>query len=236
MYIQLMTPENAPEVQLQKEFNRWAEDGRAEEMESHHRPITDPMLELMQLRPDERVLDVGSGSGWFCRQMASLVPQGSVAGVDVSDEMVRRAKRVTGENSRVTFATGTAEKLPAPDGAFTRVVSVESAYYWPDPARGLREIFRVLAPGGSAWVLINYYHDNPHCHQWGQHYSIPAQLLWAKEWAEHFRKAGFVEVSHRRIPDRSPTPDAYSGRWFRDVEQLRQFKAEGALLITGTKP
>jgi ubiquinone/menaquinone biosynthesis C-methylase UbiE len=231
-----MTPEDAPELQLREEFNRWAEDGRGEEMESHHRPITDPMLELMQLRPDERVLDLGCGSGWFCRQIASLVPQGSVMGVDVSDEMVLLGERTARDNPRITFATGTAEKLPASDSAFTRVVSVESAYYWSDPARGVRESFRVLAPGGSAWVLINYYRDNSHCHQWGQHYTIPVQLLWAKEWAEHFRSAGFAEVAHRRIPDRSPTPGVYSGRWFRDVEQLRQFKAEGALLVTGTKP
>lgn len=231
-----MPPKNAPEHQLREEFNRWAEDGRGEEMESHHRPITDPMLELMQLGPGERVLDVGCGNGWFCRQIAWLVAQGSVAGVDVSDEMVRRAERASRGNPRITFAGGTAEKLPASDGAFTRVVSVESAYYWSDPARGLREIFRVLASGGSAWILINYYRDNPHCHQWGAHYAIPAQLLWAEEWAEHFRQAGFVEVDQRRISDRSPTPDVYTGRWFRDAEQLRQFKAEGALLINGKKP
>lgn len=231
-----MAPESAPERQLREELNRWAEDGRGEEMESHHRPITDPMLELMRLGPGEHVLDVGCGNGWFRRQIASLVPQGSVAGVDVSDEMVRRAERAARGNSRITFATGTAEKLPASDDAFTRVVSVESAYYWSDPARGLREIFRVLASGGSAWILINYYHDNPHCHQWGAHYVIPAQLLWAEEWAGHFQKAGFIDVAHRRIPDRSPTPDVYTGRWFRDAEQMRQFKTEGALLVHGRKP
>jgi arsenite methyltransferase len=222
--------------QLREEFNRWAEDGRGDEMEAHHRPITDPMLELMQLRPDERVLDVGSGSGWLCRQIASLVPQGSVMGVDVSDEMVRLAERGAMDNPRISFATGTAENLPTPGDRFTRVVSVESAYYWSDPARGLREILRVLAAGGSAWVLINFYRDNPHCHQWQQHYTIPSQLLWAEEWAEHFRRAGFIKVAHQRIPDRSPSPDVYTGRWFRDAEQLKQFKAEGALLITGTKP
>jgi len=43
-------------------------------------------------------------------------------------------------------------------------------------------------------------------------------------------------VSHRRIPDRSPSPEVYTGRWFRDAEQMRRFKAEGALLVTGTKP
>ena len=223
-------------VELQKEFNRWAEEGLGEEMESHHRPITDPMLELMRLRPDERVLDLGCGSGWFCRQIAGLVPHGAVMGVDVSDEMVRRARRASAGNPRLSFATGTAESLPAPDGAFTRVVSVESAYYWSHPARGLGEVFRVLAPTGSAWILINYYRDNPHCHQWGEHYAIPAHLLWAEDWAELFRRAGFLEVTHRRIPDRSPTPHVYTGRWFRDAEQLRRFKAEGALLVAGTKP
>jgi len=231
-----MASEIGSERQLREEFNRWAEDGRGEEMESHHRPITDPMLEMMQLRPNERVLDVGCGNGWLCRQIASLVPHGSVIGVDVSDEMVRRAEQAARGIKRLTFAAGTAENIPAVDGAITRAVSVESAYYWPDPVQGLREIFRVLAPGGSAWILINYYRDNPHCHQWGAHYAIPAQLLWAEEWADHFRHAGFTEVVHQRIPDLSPTPEVYSGRWFRDAEQLRQFKAEGALLVHGGKP
>jgi ubiquinone/menaquinone biosynthesis C-methylase UbiE len=229
-------PENILDVQLQREFNRWAEEGRGEEMEAHHRPITDPLLDLMQLRPDERVLDLGCGSGWLSRQVAALVPRGSVLGVDVSDEMVRRAERGGAEILNLSFCVGSAEKIPARDNSFTRVISVESAYYWSNPGKGVSEIFRVLAPQGSAWILINYYRDNPHCHQWGAQYTIPAQLLWAEEWVEIFRRAGFVEVTHRRIPDNSPTPEVYEGRWFRDAEQMRLFKQEGALLIAGTKP
>jgi len=150
--------------------------------------------------------------------------------------MVRRAKQAANGNPRLSFAPGTAENLPSPDGTFTRAVSVESAYYWSDPARGMREIFRALAPGGTAWILINYYRDNTHCHQWGAHFVMPAQLLWAEEWASLFKDAGFAGVIHQRIPDRSPTPEVYSGRWFRDAEQMRLFKAEGALLVTGRKP
>jgi arsenite methyltransferase len=228
--------DTAPESQLQKEFNRWAEEGRGEEMEAHHRPITDPMLELMRLRADERVLDLGCGSGWLARQVAALVPQGSVLGVDVSDEMVRRAKRASAGVANVSFRSGSAEKIPARDNSFTRAISVESAYYWSDAGKGAREICRVLAPGGSAWILINYYRDNPPCHQWGAQYAIPVHLLWAEEWAEIFRRAGFGGVAHRRIPDHSPTPEVYEDRWFRDAEQLRLFKQEGALLITGTNP
>jgi len=229
-------PDKIAERELQKEFNRWAEEGRGEEMEAHHRPVTDPMLGLIELRPDERVLDVGCGSGWLARQIAALIPQGSVVGIDVSDEMVRRAQAGSKGIPNVTFLAGTAEKIPWQDAAFTRAVSVESAYYWPDPPRGLAEIFRVLAAGGSAWILINYYRDNPHCHQWGAQYSIPAHLLWAEEWAGLFRDAGFTRVEHQRIPDRSPTPEVYCGRWFRDAEQMRLFKQEGALLVHGRKP
>ncbi len=65
---------------------------------------------------------------------------------------------------------------------------------------------------------------------------IPTHLLWTDDWAELFRRVGFVDVIHRRIPDDSPTPEVYSGRWFRDAEQLRKFKQEGALLVCGTNP
>ena len=85
-------------------------------------------------------------------------------------------------------------------GFFTKVISVESAYYWPDPARGLREIFRVMREGGSLWMLINYYRENPHSHQWSENLIVPVHLLSADEWAEKFREAGFVDVAHEQIP------------------------------------
>jgi hypothetical protein len=100
----------------------------------------------------------------------------------------------------------------------------------------MKEVFRVLREGGSAWILINYYGDNPHCHQWGSTLTVPTHLLSADEWSALLRNAGFTDVTHRRIPDPTPSPDVYTGRWFRDAAQLRAFKAEGALLIHGVKP
>ncbi|HET7841639.1 MAG TPA: methyltransferase domain-containing protein [Terriglobia bacterium] len=221
---------------LREEFNRWAQAGHGEEMESHHLPIVLPMLPLMKIGQREAILDVGCGAGWLCRMLASQISQGRVVGLDVSNEMIDRARAANSKFSNLTFAVGGVDRIPAPDSSFTRVVSVESAYYWPDPEKGIQEIFRVLAPGGSAWILINYYRDNPHCHQWGAQYAIPSHLLWADEWADLSRRAGLTSVEHRRIPDESPTPEVYTGRWFRDAEQMRKFKQEGALLVTGVKP
>ena len=232
-----MTMSDNPKAELlREEFNRWAEAGRGEEMEEHHLPIVEPTLALMNLQPQDQVLDLGCGSGWLVRRLAALVPKGGVTGIDVSDEMIRRARAASAAVLNVRFLPGTAEEIPTPADSFTQVLSVESAYYWHDPARGLREIFRVLAPGGAAWILINFYRDNADCHQWQAHYQIPTHLLSALEWEQHFMSAGFQSVSHRRIPDLSPTPEVYTGRWFRDAAQMRRFKAEGALLATGTKP
>jgi SAM-dependent methyltransferase len=134
------------------------------------------------------------------------------------------------------FVVGTAEEIPWQAHFFSRVISVESSYYWPDPARGVREIFRVLREGGSAWILINYYRDNLHCHQWGSLLAIPAKLLSGDEWANLFRDAGFTDVVHERIPDPTPNPEVYTGKWFRDAAQLAAFRQEGALLVHGVKP
>jgi SAM-dependent methyltransferase len=194
------------------------------------------MLAEMELRQDEVILDVGCGTGWLCRMLAKGVPQGRVVGLDVSDEMIRRAEASSAGIGNLGFVVGATDSIPSEAGIFSRVVSVESAYYWPNPQRGIAEIFRVLRAGGSAWILINYYRDNLYCHQWGALYAIPAHLLAAEEWAGLFRQAGFASVIHSRIPDPTPTPESYTGRWFRDADQLRRFREEGALLVQGVKP
>ncbi|MBI3662375.1 MAG: methyltransferase domain-containing protein [Acidobacteria bacterium] len=222
--------------QLRTEFNRWAEAGRGEGMEHDHLPITLPVVDLMQLRPTDNVLDAGCGAGWLSRLLAEQVPEGRVIGMDLSDEMVRRARKNYSDLSHVMFVVGGVDEIPWEGEFFDKAVSVESAYYWPDPARGLREIFRVLRGGGSAWILINYYRDNPHCHQWEKLLPVPTKLLSADAWAQLFRDAGFADVAHRRIVDPTPAPEVYTGRWFRDAAQLRAFRQEGALLVSGVRP
>jgi SAM-dependent methyltransferase len=224
-----------PDEALREEFNRWAEAGRGEGMEQEHLPITLPVVEKMRLAPTDNVLDVGSGAGWLSRRLAKLVPEGRVVGMDISDEMIRHARRASADFGNLLFVIGEVAEIPWQQHFFSHVISVESSYYWPNPAAGIKDIFRVLYEGGSAWILINYYRDNPHCHHWRELLAVPTHLLSADEWAEMFQSAGFANVTHERIADRSPSPVNYTGRWFRDAEQLRAFKAEGALLVSGTK-
>ena len=122
---------------LRVEFNRWADAGRGEGMEEDHLPITLPALNLMQLAPDDNILDVGCGAGWLARVLSERVPEGRVVGMDISDEMVRRARRNYVNLENTMFVIGGVDEIPWDANFFSHAVSVESAYYWPDPARGL---------------------------------------------------------------------------------------------------
>src|SRR6185437_2419939 len=214
----------APQPQdatLREEFNRWAGAGKGESMEQDHWPITRPVLAQMRIAPDDHILDLGCGAGWLSRILARGVPRGRVLGVDISDQMIRRAQEampaVAGPSpdaaANLEFRVGSVDAIPSDANSFTRIISVE-----------------------SAWIVINYYRDNPHCHQWGAILSIPAHLLSAGEWARLFRDAGFAQVAHSRVPDPTPNPEVYTGRWFRDAAHLAAFRREGALLVHGTKP
>jgi SAM-dependent methyltransferase len=155
--------------------------------------------------------------------------------MDISEEMIRHARRASVDFDNLMFVTGEVSEIPWQPNFFSHVISVESSYYWPDPAASIKDIYRVVNEGGSVWILINYYRDNPQCHQWGELLAVTTHLLSAEEWAAHLHDAGFSKVMHERIVDPSPTPEVYTGRWFRDAAHLRAFKAEGALLLHGVK-
>jgi cyclopropane fatty-acyl-phospholipid synthase-like methyltransferase len=114
---------------LREEFNRWVEIGRGEGMEQEHLPITLPVLEKMRLAATDNVLDAGCGSGWLTRRLAKRVTEGRVVGMDVSDEMIRVARRTSLDFENILYATGEVGEIPWEANFFNHAISVESAYY-----------------------------------------------------------------------------------------------------------
>jgi len=226
----------AAEARLRAEFNRWAEAGRGEEMGEEHAAITAGMLAEMRFAPTDKILDLGGGAGWLAGILADKVPQGQVVGVDVSDEMIRRARQRHADRDNLMFVVGEAEDIPWDDNFFNHVISIESAYYWPDPAKAFREIFRALQPGGEVRVLINLYQENVYSHQWRDKLAVPTHLLSGDDWCELMRQAGFSDTLHSRIVDPRPVPAGYQSRWFKSAAELGEFRRLGALLAFGRKP
>jgi ubiquinone/menaquinone biosynthesis C-methylase UbiE len=221
---------------LQQEFNQWAAAGRGDEMESHHSDITEQTLALMDIQPVDRILDLGCGTGWASRRMARIATSGEVVGLDVADEMLRRAEQSSSAFRNVRYAWGSAENIPEADNAFNKVLSVESFYYYAEQGKALDELRRVMTPGAKLFILINLYKDNHYSLRWVTELKVPVQALSEAEYKVLLEKHGFKNVEARRIPDRSPTPEIYSGKWFKNAEELRDFKRIGALLLIAEKP
>jgi len=226
--------------QMRREFNQWAEAGRGEEMEQHHISITQQTLERMGLKPGQRVLDLGCGAGWASRLLAQKVGggerPGQVIGLDVSDEMIRIARANSTAFDNLMFVVGSAQQIPWEENFFDKVLSVESFYYYGDQEGALSELFRVLAPRGELYILINLYRDNHYSLRWVDELKVPVQARSEKEYVELLKESGFQDVRAMRIPDLTPTPEQYSGKWFKSAEELRDFKRIGALLLIGSKP
>jgi arsenite methyltransferase len=230
-----------PDEKLQQEFNRWAEAGEGPKMENHHLDITEKTIRRMNLRPGERVLDLGCGSGWATRLLARLVADGpegfgQVVGVDVSDEMIRQARGASKDFDNVMFVWGSAAQIPWEENFFDKMLSVESFYYYPDQERALAELFRVMAPKGRLFILINLYKDNPYSLQWVDKLKVPVHVRSAAEYVEMLKKHAFENVEYAQIPDDTPTPDDYVTKSFRSLDDLKAFKRTGALLLMASKP
>lgn len=112
--------------------------------------------QLAAICPKGDALDIGCGPGSIALRLCEVVPGLKVVGLDPSADMLdaarKRSERV-GLPGRVDFRAGKAESLPFPDASFDLVYSSLSLHHWDSTATGLREVYRVLRPGGTAVIF-----------------------------------------------------------------------------------
>ena len=142
--------EEAPRTQF---HNPTGEEGRRvlEHMNGHHVPLWEFCLGHLPGSLDGSVLDIGCGGGGFLRMLSERYPFAMLFGVDISDDALAMTSEV---NAGAVAAGGLelhlapADSLPFEDGSFDMVTAMETYFFWPDIAAGIREAARVLSPGG----------------------------------------------------------------------------------------
>jgi ubiquinone/menaquinone biosynthesis C-methylase UbiE len=127
-------------------FDRWAGTYERDRRSRFNAKPQREALAALALRPGDRFLDVGCGTGVAVRTAAAVVDR--AVGVDLSPEMVNWAKELADGLPRAEFVVGDSEALPFPDGAFTALLCTSSFHHYPEPWRALGEMARVLAVGG----------------------------------------------------------------------------------------
>lgn len=162
-------------------------------------PLYTMLAEELRLTADDDLLEVGCGSARLLAEHAAEV--GHVAGLDKSEIQVDMARK----RLALRIAAGTAEivlgdamALPWKDGRFSVVASLNCLKFVPDPARALREMHRVLRPGGRVVITIDKLTD-----KWGKSGEVDGFGQW--QWSmddmrRSMEEAGFADVSVADMP------------------------------------
>ena len=131
-------------------------------MNREHEPLTIWGLTKVKIGSDYIILDVGCGGGKTLSRLAQLAPGGKVFGIDCSADMVEYSKKVNQKlvaQNRVEIVEGTVEKMGFPNDYFDLVTAFETYYFWHSLPVALKEIWRVLKPGGNLFLVNEMVQD-----------------------------------------------------------------------------
>ena len=114
--------------------------------------LNDFVNELMSVQVDDRIIEIGFGTGKLIYRMAQQIDKGFIEGVDFSKVMVsiarkRNKKNIT--NGKVKIIEGNFDEIPFEKESFTKACSINTLYFWPEPAHTAQRIAEILKPDGK---------------------------------------------------------------------------------------
>jgi SAM-dependent methyltransferase len=108
-------------------------------------------IENLNINDNDHILEIGFGNGRFFNDLHARAKNVRITGIDHSAEMVAEAARINRElyqSGKLNIAQGNSLSLPFEANSFDKIFCINVIYFWDDPARNLKEIHRVLKPGG----------------------------------------------------------------------------------------
>ena len=173
-------------------------------MNQSHAKLTDWGLSHIQIEKDFIALDVGCGGGRTIEKLATVATRGHVSGVDYASGSVAASKaqnRKLIEAGRVNIQQASVSNLPFAANTFHLVTAIETQYYWPDIPNDMREILRVLKPGGTLVIIAESYKGGSRDAVIGTFMKLfGSPSLGVKEHRELFLQAGYIDVEVHEEP------------------------------------
>jgi ubiquinone/menaquinone biosynthesis C-methylase UbiE len=112
------------------------------------------LVSLLNLKENQRLLDLGCGTGWAVRYAARLVNErGEFYGIDISSNMIEKAKTSSADYKNVQFYQASAVRLPFDNDFFDFIIFSNSFHHYFSPDKVLNEVYRVLKPEGRIYIL-----------------------------------------------------------------------------------
>lgn len=163
-----------------------------------HETMTDWGLAHVTIESRFKILDVGCGGGRTVEKMSAIATSGMVYGVDYAGGSIAVSRhhnaRMIAEG-RVVIEKASVSKLPFPDNTFDLVTAIETQYYWPDLNGDMREILRVMRPGGKLVVIAEMYKGGKYDWlKWPFMWLAGSSHLSVREQRELFASAGYEQV------------------------------------------
>lgn len=206
----MSTPHNMKQL-AGSEFEAWAHS-YDKSLLNHFlfRPSYEAFLEeIVRQRPDEEdaldLLDIGCGTGTFAAMLAACRPNARIVGMDYAESMARTASQKAGQigaGDLLRFVRGDSEHLPFADASFDFVTCSNSFHHYPDQQACVRQMRRVLRPGGRL-LLIDGFRDN--IVGWVTFDVIIGHVekqVFHAPWhrmRDYFQNAGFQDVQSRKL-------------------------------------
>lgn len=175
-------------------------------MASDHIALTSWTLGHLGIRNVDHVLDIGCGSGLAIKMLSDTVTEGKIIGIDYSPVMLRQAEKRNRQGVRegkIAIHHGNVSQLPFSDDSFDKVCAIETFYFWPDPSENLKEVGRVLRPGGTAAIAMEISKEGTNrsaISDNAQRLGFP--IYSGEEMKDLLSTAGFMDVSYEAIPER----------------------------------
>ncbi|MBA2285446.1 MAG: class I SAM-dependent methyltransferase [Ktedonobacteraceae bacterium] len=170
-----------------------------EQMVRQHIPETTWTISLLDLKPEDQILELGFGAGRAIELVAAQASNGHIAGIDLSQDMLRAASRRNAraiKAGQVALYHGDLSTLPFADNQFDKVFSIQTLYFWPDPPRALAEIFRVLKAGALLVVTLSTGKIDPDEVTGLERY----QMVLEEQLIPAMKQLGFTEASIKQGP------------------------------------